>query len=218
MERLSKLLQEDSELQKLHEQFVLGGVMTEAVFWATKRVSCYLTLSSNQMVTRQRAGFKSVMLSDVKLSADGQMTEKDFWTKYCRAEYLHSTKNAVAVAAVAEAAEDEELVSFLKRDDAWASEARHKDHGMSRDGSDSAIDSQYEEYGRPLSQVLDRHGAVVLEGRSIAGYWLEYHDGGGVGFKSQPGHGFTKGVQVIPDSTFYWLYDCYSTGLLLPPN
>lgn len=52
------------------------------------------------------------------------MTEKDFWTKYCRAEYLHSTKNAVAAAA--EAAEDEELAVFLKHDDVWATEARHK--------------------------------------------------------------------------------------------
>lgn len=38
---------------------------------------------------------------------------------------------------------------------------------MSRDGSNDAIDSQYEEYRRSLSQVLNRHGAVVLEGRSI---------------------------------------------------
>ena len=52
------------------------------------------------------------------------MSELDFWTKYCRAEYLHSTKNAVAAAA--EAAEDEELAVFLKHDDILASEARRK--------------------------------------------------------------------------------------------
>lgn len=52
------------------------------------------------------------------------MTEKDFWTKYCRAEFLHRTKNAVAAAA--EAAEDEELAVFLKQDDILASEARRK--------------------------------------------------------------------------------------------
>ena len=52
------------------------------------------------------------------------MTEKDFWTKYWRAEYLHSTKNIVAAAA--EAAEDEELAVFLKQDDILASEARRK--------------------------------------------------------------------------------------------
>lgn len=52
------------------------------------------------------------------------MSEKEFWTKYSRAEYLHSTKNIVAAAA--EAAEDEELAVFLKQDDMLASEARKK--------------------------------------------------------------------------------------------
>ena len=52
------------------------------------------------------------------------MTEKDFWTKYFRAEYLHSTKNVVAAAA--EAAEDEELAIFLKDDDILANAARQK--------------------------------------------------------------------------------------------
>lgn len=52
------------------------------------------------------------------------MTEKEFWTKYSRAEYLHSTKNVVAAAA--EAAEDEELAVFLKQDDMLVNEARRK--------------------------------------------------------------------------------------------
>ena len=52
------------------------------------------------------------------------MTEKDFWTKYFRAEYLHSTKNAVAAAA--EAAEDEELAIFLKDDEILETESRKK--------------------------------------------------------------------------------------------
>lgn len=52
------------------------------------------------------------------------MSEKEFWTKYSRAQYLHSTKNVVAAAA--EAAEDEELAVFLKRDDMLANEARRK--------------------------------------------------------------------------------------------
>lgn len=52
------------------------------------------------------------------------MTEKDFWTKYFRAEYLHSTKNHSAAAA--EAAEDEELAVFLKRDSILEKEARRK--------------------------------------------------------------------------------------------
>ena len=52
------------------------------------------------------------------------MTEKEFWTKYSRAEYLHSTKNVIAAAA--EAAEDEELAVFLKQDDMLVNEARKK--------------------------------------------------------------------------------------------
>lgn len=52
------------------------------------------------------------------------MTEMEFWTKYCRAEYLNRTKNYHAV--VAEAAEDEELAVFLKEDDILANEVRKK--------------------------------------------------------------------------------------------
>lgn len=52
------------------------------------------------------------------------MSEKDFWTKYCRAEYLHKTKNSIAAAA--EAADDEELAIFLKNDDLLANEIRRK--------------------------------------------------------------------------------------------
>ena len=53
-----------------------------------------------------------------------QMSEKDFWTKYCKAEYLQWSKNSATVAA--EAAEDEELAIFLKHDDLLANEARRK--------------------------------------------------------------------------------------------
>lgn len=52
------------------------------------------------------------------------MSEKDFWTKYFRAEYLHSTKNSIAAAA--EAAEDEELALFLKDDEILAADTRKK--------------------------------------------------------------------------------------------
>ena len=52
------------------------------------------------------------------------MTDKEFWTKYCRAQYLLRTKNTVA--ATAEAAEDEELAVFLKNDDILAKEAKLK--------------------------------------------------------------------------------------------
>lgn len=38
MERRIKLLRENSELQKLHKEFVISGVLTEAEFWATRKV------------------------------------------------------------------------------------------------------------------------------------------------------------------------------------
>ncbi|KAL6176387.1 hypothetical protein ACLB2K_053021 [Fragaria x ananassa] len=115
------------------------------------------------------------------------MTEKDFWNKYFRAEYLHSTKNAVAAAA--EAAEDEELAIFLKEHEILAREARQKiqrvdptldmeadqgddythipDHGIFRDGNKGMTEQQNEQYRRTLSQDLNRQGAVVLQGRNL---------------------------------------------------
>lgn len=71
-----------------------------------------------------RAYPSSLLAIKFLLLSVSKMTEKDFWTKYWRAEYLHSTKNIVAAAA--EAAEDEELAVFLKQDDILASEARRK--------------------------------------------------------------------------------------------
>lgn len=53
-----------------------------------------------------------------------KMTEVDFWNKYFKAEYLHSTKNIIAAAA--EAAEDEDLAVFLKDDEILEIEARKK--------------------------------------------------------------------------------------------
>ncbi|KAK2982292.1 hypothetical protein RJ640_004937, partial [Escallonia rubra] len=218
MERRIKLLQEDSELQKLHKQFVIGDILSETEFWATRMK---LLDDKASRKPKQRVGLKSDMIFNVKPSSDGQsnrvtfnltpeiihqifaekpavrqaylnfvpikMTEKDFWTKYWRAEYLHSTKNIVAAAA--EAAEDEELAVFLKQDDILVNEARRKirrvdptldmeadegddythlpDHGLPRDGSKDVMDSQYEQYRRSFLQDLNRHAAVVLEGRAI---------------------------------------------------
>uniref|UniRef100_A0A453RXX5 BSD domain-containing protein n=3 Tax=Aegilops tauschii subsp. strangulata TaxID=200361 RepID=A0A453RXX5_AEGTS len=115
-----------------------------------------------------------------------KLSEKDFWTKYCRAEYLLRTKNTLA--AKAEAADDEELAMFLKNDDILAKEAKLKikrvdptldmeadagddyihlpDHGILRDGSRETTDIDSELARRTLSQDLNRHAAVVLEGRS----------------------------------------------------
>lgn len=218
MELRMKLLRDDSELQKLHKQFVIGGVLTESEFWATRKK---LLDGDGSRKSKQRVGFKSTMILDTKPMADGRtnkvtfnltpeikyqifvlkpavhqaflnlvpskMTEKDFWTKYFRAEYLHSTKNAITVAA--EAAEDEELAIFLKGDDILERESRKKirrvdptldmeadqgddythlpDHGIFRDGTKEISETQHEQYMRTLSQDLNRQGAVVLEGRTV---------------------------------------------------
>ncbi|KAL5786977.1 hypothetical protein ACOSP7_003926 [Xanthoceras sorbifolium] len=213
-----KLLQEDSELQNLHQQFVGGNILTEAEFWAARKK---LLDRDSSRKSNQRVGFKSVMISEIRPLTDGRtnkvtfsltpeiilqifaekpsvhraflnlvpnkMTEMEFWTKYCRAEYLNRTKNVHAAAA--EAAEDEELALFLKEDDILATEVRKKirrvdptldmeadegddymhlpDHGIFRDGSKELNESQHELYRRTLLQDLNRHAAVVLEGRTV---------------------------------------------------
>ncbi|KAI5674639.1 hypothetical protein M9H77_15003 [Catharanthus roseus] len=217
MEWRIKLLQENSDLQKLHKDFVIQGILSEAEFWATRKK---LLEQNGTRRPKQRVALKNDMLSTKPLS-DGQsnrvtfnftseiihqifaekpavrqaylkfvpnkMTEKEFWTKYSRAEYLHSTRNVVAAAA--EAAEDEELAVFLKQDDMLANEARRKirrvdptldmeadegddyihiqDHGLSRGDSKDVLEPQYEPYRRSFSQNLNQHGAVVLQGRII---------------------------------------------------
>ncbi|CAN1176692.1 General transcription and DNA repair factor IIH subunit TFB1-1 [Linum perenne] len=116
-----------------------------------------------------------------------KMEDKDFWTKYCRAEYLQRSKNIHA--AIAEAAEDEGLAIFLKPDDILSNETRRKirrvdptldmeadlgddyshlpDHGIARDGVKEVPESESELYRRTLLQDLNRHAAVVLEGAPI---------------------------------------------------
>ncbi|KAI3877867.1 hypothetical protein MKW92_017934 [Papaver armeniacum] len=213
-----KVLAENSELQKLHKQFVIDGVLDESEFWATRKRS--LGVDGSKMC-KQRLGLKSAMLANFRPLTDGRtnkvtfrltpeiiheiftekpavhraflnfvpskMTEADFWTKYGRAEFIHRTKNAAAAAA--EAAEDEELAVFLEQDVILASEARRKirrvdptldmeadenddymhlpGHGIFRDGSKEFIDSECKQYKRTLAQDLNRHGAVVLEGRTL---------------------------------------------------
>ncbi|WMV48727.1 hypothetical protein MTR67_042112 [Solanum verrucosum] len=254
MGRRIKLLQENSELQKLHRQLVIGGILSEAEFWAARKK---LLEQSENKKPKQRVALKNDMwsvkpLSDgqtnrvtfnltpevihqVQFSAEtktlgdssicpnlgeqsylvgdgrypvelveifaekpavrqaylkfvpGKMSEKEFWTKYSRAEYLHSTKNIVAAAA--EAAEDEELAVFLKQDDMLVSEARRKirrvdptldmeadegddymhlpDHGLPQGETKEILEPQYEPFKRSFSQYLNQHAAVVLRGRLI---------------------------------------------------
>ena len=116
-----------------------------------------------------------------------KMSEVDFWNKYFKAEYLHSTKNVIAAAA--EAAEDEDLAVFLKDDEILETEARKKvrrvdptldmeadqgddythlpDHGIFRDGCKETSEAQNTLYRRTLLQDLNRQSEVVLEGKTL---------------------------------------------------
>ncbi|KAM1248579.1 hypothetical protein ACFX2I_044575 [Malus domestica] len=187
MELRMKLLQEDSELQKLHMQFVISGVLTESEFWATRKK--LLDGESHTKPKQRIFALKPAVHQAFLELVPSKMTAKDFWTKYFRAEFLHSTKNAAAIAA--EAAEDEELAIFLKEDEILAREAHQKirqvdptldmeadqgddythlpDHGIFRDGSKDITELQNEQYRRTLSQDLNRQGAVVLQGRTVDG-------------------------------------------------
>uniref|UniRef100_A0A0D9X6V5 Uncharacterized protein n=1 Tax=Leersia perrieri TaxID=77586 RepID=A0A0D9X6V5_9ORYZ len=120
-------------------------------------------------VSKQRPGFKSAMLADVRPSADGRTNKVTFSLTTEIIHQIFAEKPAVhraiknTVAAAAEAAEDEELAIFLKNDDILAKEARLKikrvdptldmeadagddyihlpDHGIIRDGSKEKIDN-----------------------------------------------------------------------------
>ncbi|XP_022731033.1 probable RNA polymerase II transcription factor B subunit 1-1 isoform X2 [Durio zibethinus] len=149
----------------------------------TNKVTFNLTPENILQIFSEKPAVLHAFLSYVP----NKMSERDFWTKYFRAEYLHGTKNSIAAAA--EAAEDEELAVFLKQDDILASEARWKvrrvdptlnmeadegddythlpDRGIFRDGSKEMTESQNELYRRTLSQDFNRHAAVVLEGRAV---------------------------------------------------
>ncbi|PUZ50136.1 hypothetical protein GQ55_6G035900 [Panicum hallii var. hallii] len=153
MERRMKLLRDNRELQKLHMKFVIGKVLQESEFWATRK---NLLDDEAKKASKQRPGFKSAML-DVRPFAvrtnkvifrptteiihhifmekpavhqafldfvPEKISEKDFWSKYFDAEKLRGKITAAAAAAVA--AEDEVLAVFLKSDDILANEAKFK--------------------------------------------------------------------------------------------
>ncbi|XP_027364253.1 general transcription and DNA repair factor IIH subunit TFB1-1-like isoform X2 [Abrus precatorius] len=213
-----KLLQEDSKLQKLHRELVSNGKLTESEFWATKKrlLDQDESRKSKQRIGfKNSLIFDTKPTSDGRINqvkfqltpeikyqifalkpavhqafinfVPSKMNEVDFWNKYFKAEYLHSTKNAVAAAA--EAAEDEDLAVFLKDDEILEIEARKKvrrvdptldmeadqgddythlpDHGIFRDGSKEISEVQHPMCKRTLLQDLNRQGAVVLEGKNL---------------------------------------------------
>ncbi|CAK9151306.1 unnamed protein product [Ilex paraguariensis] len=74
MERRIRLLQEDSELQKLHKQLVIGGVLSEAEFWATRKK---LLDENASRKSKQQVGLRNDMFH-VKPSSDGSSNKVTF--------------------------------------------------------------------------------------------------------------------------------------------
>ncbi|CAB4309751.1 unnamed protein product [Prunus armeniaca] len=159
-----KLLQGSSELHKLHMQYVMSGVLTEAEFWAARNKFGDV---DSRPKPKQRVGFRNSMIMDTKPMTDGRMNTVNF-------------RNAAAVEA--EASDDEELAMFLKEDEVLAREARRKlqrvDPTLDMEADqgddythlpDHGIFFRDEVYSRrsTLSQDLNQQGAVVLQGRSI---------------------------------------------------
>jgi hypothetical protein len=72
---LSFFLGLHSELQKLHMKFVLGNILQESEFWATRK---NLLEDEANKGSKQRPGFKSAMLADVRPSADGRTNKVTF--------------------------------------------------------------------------------------------------------------------------------------------
>eukprot|EP00271_Cylindrocystis_brebissonii_P008375 TRINITY_DN2258_c0_g1_i1.p1 TRINITY_DN2258_c0_g1~~TRINITY_DN2258_c0_g1_i1.p1 ORF type:complete len:674 (-),score=150.31 TRINITY_DN2258_c0_g1_i1:448-2469(-) len=216
------LLQSDGNLRRLHQELVMSGILKEEEFWATRKellgddisrkrkrqqtgiASAMLadvrpvTDSSANRVTfnlspeiiAQIFAEKPPVLRAFLECVPARMSEKEFWTKYCKAEYLLHTK--VSAAAIAEAAEDEDLAMFVKDDDGTtpaqeASKIRRVDptlnmaaddaddytssgsHGILRDGAKEA-GSGFEatkKGSRRIFREINRHAAVVLEGRFL---------------------------------------------------
>ncbi|CAA7015445.1 unnamed protein product [Microthlaspi erraticum] len=181
-----KLLGKDSN-RKSKQQVGLKSMMVSGIKPSTdgrtNRVTFNLTSEIIFQIFAEKPAVRQAFINYVP----SKMTEKDFWTKYFRAEYLYSTKNTAVAAA--EAAEDEQLAVFLKPDEILARETRQKirrvdpsldmeadrgedyshlkGHGIQRDGTNDVVEPQNGQFKRSLQQDLNRHSAVVLEGRNI---------------------------------------------------
>ncbi|XP_057835632.1 general transcription and DNA repair factor IIH subunit TFB1-3 [Cryptomeria japonica] len=149
----------------------------------TNRVTFNLTPEIIHQIFAEKPAVHRAFLMNVPK----KMSEIDFWNKYCKAEYIHRTKSAAA--AKAEADEDEELAVFLKDDDILANEARRKirkvdptvdmasdfaddythlpDHGIVRDAGREGAEIGSKQPKRTLLQDINRHAAVVLEGKAF---------------------------------------------------
>lgn len=155
MGRRMKLLQQDPDLLKLHQQLVGGNVLSEVEFWATRK---NLLEDEQGGVQKQRTGLRSAMLADVRPLTDGKSNKVTFNLTPEIIHQIFAEKPAVHraflmnvpskmtesafwtkycraeylyrtknnAAAAAEAAEDEDLAVFTRDDDIIAESARHK--------------------------------------------------------------------------------------------
>ncbi|KAL0697091.1 hypothetical protein Bca4012_064271 [Brassica carinata] len=169
--RRKELLGKDS-IGKWKQRVGLKNVMASSIKPSTdgrtNRVTFNLTPEIIFQIFSERPAVRQAFVNYVP----SKMTEKDFWTKYFRAEYLYSTKNTAV--AEAEAAEDEVLSVFLKPDEILAQEARQKIRrvdpslDMVVDQRDDYTHTMNDKFGRrSLLQDINRHSAAVLEGRCI---------------------------------------------------
>eukprot|EP00897_Mesotaenium_endlicherianum_P003253 jgi/Mesen1/2956/ME000176S01996 len=118
-----------------------------------------------------------------------KMSEKEFWTKYCRAEYLMHTKSEREAREEAEV--DEDLALFMAHDAGLEENTRRRiqrvdptldvatddyddltstlgGHGVWRDGTDEGpLAGEGSKRKRSVVAELNRHAAVVLEGRFL---------------------------------------------------
>lgn len=155
MGRRMKLLQQDPDLLKLHQQLVGRNVLQETEFWAARK-----NLLEDEQVgeQKQRTGLRSAMLADVRPLTDGRSNKVTFNLTPEIIHQIFAEKPAVhrafllyvpskmtesafwtkycraeylyrtknSAAAAAEAAEDEELAVFTTEDDILARSARQK--------------------------------------------------------------------------------------------
>ncbi|KAI5054793.1 hypothetical protein GOP47_0029938 [Adiantum capillus-veneris] len=150
-----KLLSQDIELQKLHKQLVINGVLSDEDFWAARKRSLNEEAPKS---SKQKTGLKTAMLVDIRPMHDGRTNKVTFNLTPEIIHQIFAEKPAVhraflayvpskmtevefwtkycradlihrtqnAASVAAEADEDEHLAMFLKDDDIIASESRKK--------------------------------------------------------------------------------------------
>ncbi|GJP71304.1 hypothetical protein CLOP_g2147 [Closterium sp. NIES-67] len=123
LQRRQKLLQADAKLRRLHQDLVMTAALTETEFWAARK-SNTITFNLTPQIIQQIFAEKPAVHRAFMELVPARMPEKDFWTKYYRAEFLFRTKNVAA--AEAEAADDEELALFVRDDEQLRVDARRK--------------------------------------------------------------------------------------------